>query len=198
MKDSAKPASPKTPRKPSGDGDRGGGNDSPIASIVTRRLVLRPPTIDDFDDLAALWTDPSLLRYIGRASTQEEVWVRLLKYSGHWALFGFGYWMLREADSDRFIGEAGIAWQRRTGMTAHGDLPEAGWMLTSAAQGNGYAREALAAILDWTEARLSTRGVTCLIDPMNAASLRLAESQGFEKIGTMKIGESIVDQLLRR
>lgn len=186
MKGSAKPASRKMLRKPA------------VESIVTGRLVLRPPTIDDFDDLAALWTDPSLLRYIGRASTQEEVWVRLLKYSGHWALFGFGYWMLREADSDRFIGEAGIAWQRRTGMTAHGDLPEAGWMLTSSAQGNGYAREALAAILDWTEARLSTRGFTCLIDSMNEASLRLAESQGFKKFGTMKIGDSIVDAFLRR
>ena len=177
-----------SPRKPG----------SEAAAIVTKRLVLRPPTVGDFDDLAALWTDPSLLRYIGRASTQEEVWVRLLKYSGHWALFGFGYWMLREADSGRFIGEAGVAWQRRTGMTAHGGLPEAGWMLTSPAQGKGLAREALAAILDWTEDRLGQRGVTCLIDPMNEASVRLAESQGFKKFGTIKIGESIVDEFLRQ
>jgi RimJ/RimL family protein N-acetyltransferase len=154
--------------------------------------------IGDFDDLAALWTDPSLLRYIGRTNTQEEVWVRLLKYSGHWALFGFGYWMIHEADNHTFIGEAGIAWQRRTGLTAHADLPEAGWMLTSAAQGNGFAREALAAILDWTDQRLGTRGITCLIDPRNEASLRLAQSQGFEKSGTTQLGESIVEQLLRR
>lgn len=188
MNSPANPASRATSRKP----------DRPTASIVTGRLVLRPPTVDDFDDLAALWTDASLLRYIGRASTQEEVWVRLLKYSGHWALFGFGYWMLHEADSGRFIGEAGIAFQRRTGMPAHGDLPEAGWMLRSSAQGNGFAREALAAILNWTEPRLGATGVTCLIDPMNEASFRLAESQGFKKTGTVKIGESIVEQLLRR
>jgi RimJ/RimL family protein N-acetyltransferase len=166
-------------------------------SIVTNRLILLPPTVDDFDLLAALWTDPSLLRYIGRASTQEEVWVRLLKYSGHWALFGFGYWMLREADSGRFIGEAGVAWQRRTGMTAHDNLPEAGWMLASCAHGKGFAREALGAILDWTEARRGQRGVTCLINPMNAASVRLAESQGFRKFGTTRMGESVVDEFLR-
>lgn len=198
MKSPPNPAPRKTLRKSGARADRGEDTNHPTPSIVTPRLVLRPPAVGDFDDLAALWADPSLLRHIGRPSTREEVWARLLKYSGHWALFGFGYWMLRETASGRFLGEAGIAWQRRTGMTAHGGLPEAGWMLTTSAQGNGFAREALAAILDWTEKRVSTRGVTCLIDPGNEASLRLAESQGFKKFGRMKIGESIVDEFLRR
>jgi RimJ/RimL family protein N-acetyltransferase len=188
-----------SPHKPSAsDAERRGSENHAIASIVTSRLILRPPSVADYDNLAALWTDPSLLRYIGRPSTPEEVWVRLLKYSGHWALFGFGYWMVREADTETFIGEAGVAWQRRTGMTAHSDLPEAGWMLTSSAQGKGFAREALAAVLDWTLERLEHKAVTCLIDPKNEPSLRLAASQGFKKFGTTRIGETIVDEFVRQ
>lgn len=33
--------------------------------LVTDRLVLNAHTLDDFDDLAAMWADPQVVRYIG-------------------------------------------------------------------------------------------------------------------------------------
>ena len=80
---------------------------APIAPpIETPRLSLRGHTIEDFADSAAMWGDPNVTRFIGgRPFSEEEVWSRLLRYAGHWALKGFGYWVVRERSSGRFVGE---------------------------------------------------------------------------------------------
>ena len=57
-----------------------------------------------------MWADPEVTRYIGgRPFGVEEVWTRLLRYAGHWALLGYGYWAVIEKSSGRFVGEAGLA-----------------------------------------------------------------------------------------
>lgn len=41
-----------------------------IAPVLhTARLTLSPPTVGDFDDIAALWADPVVARYTGAASS---------------------------------------------------------------------------------------------------------------------------------
>jgi len=146
-------------------------------SIKTKRLILDPATLDDFQDIHALWNDPATLVFLGDPSTEEEAWSRLLKYIGHWSAFGFGFWMLREATTGRYVGEAGLAYHKRN----LGSDPEAGWALAGAGQGKGYAREALAAIFSWADVHLSAARTICLVDPANLASVRLAESIGFQK-----------------
>ena len=65
--------------------------------IETERLVLRPHAATDFDGVYALWADPLVMRHIlGRPSTREESWSRLLRYAGHWSLLGFGFWAMPE------------------------------------------------------------------------------------------------------
>jgi RimJ/RimL family protein N-acetyltransferase len=157
-------------------------------ALATPRLTLRRPVEADFPDMLALWSDPDLLRFIGRPATHAEVWARLLKYVGHWSLFGFGYWMLRETDTGRFAGEISLSYQKRTDMPDAGDAPETGWMLASAAQGRGLASEALAAVLGWADAHLPAPRTTCLIDPGNSASVRLATAQSYRRIGPVSLG----------
>lgn len=117
-----------------------------MTAITTQRLVLRPPVEADLTDMLTLWGDARVLQHIGGPNTRDQVWARLLKYAGHWSLFGFGYWLVLDAATGVFLGEAGIAFQRRDEDS--GD-PEAGWALTFGAQGKGYASEALGAILAW-------------------------------------------------
>ena len=45
----------------------------------------------------------------GQPFAAEDVWSKLLRYAGHWALLGFGYWAIEEKSSGRFVGEAGFA-----------------------------------------------------------------------------------------
>jgi RimJ/RimL family protein N-acetyltransferase len=153
---------------------------TPDNTIETERLILRPHRAEDFDDLAALWADPEVTRFIGgRPSTAEESWARLLRYGGLWGLLGFGYWAVRERATGRFVGEVGFADFHR-GLGFDG-VPETGWVLAPRAQGRGQAGEAVRAALAWADARSWLRTV-CIIDPDNAPSLRLAEACGFREV----------------
>jgi RimJ/RimL family protein N-acetyltransferase len=85
-----------------------------IPTLESSRLILRGPTLDDFAASLAMWSDPAVVRYFGRPPFgEEEVWARLLRYVGHWALLGFGYWVVVEKASGRFVGEVGFADLRR-------------------------------------------------------------------------------------
>ena len=78
-------------------------------TLETERLVLRAHRVEDFSDLAALWADPVVTRFIsGVPQTAEESWSRLLRYAGHWLLLGFGYWAVEEKATGNFLGEVGF------------------------------------------------------------------------------------------
>lgn len=58
-------------------------------------------------------------------------------------------------------------------------LAEARWALYPEAWGKGIVREAMTAIVDWYAGTQSTRPVTCIVNPDNSSSIRLAEKLGF-------------------
>src|SRR3954463_15564591 len=101
-----------------------------IPTLQTTRLTLRGPGLADFAASAALWADPEVTRFItGRPATAEEVWTRLLRYVGHWALLGFGYWVVQETASGRFVGEVGFADYHREMEPSLAGSPEIGWVI---------------------------------------------------------------------
>lgn len=165
-----------------------------IPEIVSARLVLRRHVEGDLDASAAMWGDAEVVRHIGgRAFTREEVWHRVLRYLGHWSLRPFGYWAIHERTGDRFVGEIGLAdWKR--GNVDLGS-PEAGWALTPAAQGRGYATEAIGAMLAWADA-LPIEKTCCIIQSGNIASIRLAERFGYVAAPTLVNANLIVYERL--
>jgi RimJ/RimL family protein N-acetyltransferase len=150
-----------------------------IPTLTTARLILRPHRREDFDACAALWADPLVTRFIqGRPQTREEVWARLLRYAGHWAWLGHGYWAVEEGG--RFIGELGLADFQRQMQPPLG-VPELGWALSPAVHGRGYATEALQAVLTWADANLDAAETACIVAPENLVSLRVAEKLGYRQ-----------------
>jgi RimJ/RimL family protein N-acetyltransferase len=171
------------------------GREAPV--IETRRLLLRGVQTDDFADSLSMWSDPTVARFIGgKPSTAEEVWSRILRYAGIWSLMGIGYWVVREKDSGRFVGEAGLADFRRDMTPSLDGRPEAGWALASWAHGKGFATEAVQAVLSWADAHPALRRTVCMIDPANAASLRVAQKCGYTEFAraTYKGSPSILFQ----
>jgi RimJ/RimL family protein N-acetyltransferase len=167
---------------------------SPV-TIDTARLTLRPHRIEDFAESAALWADPIVVRHIGgKPFTEEASWGRVLRYIGHWAALGFGYWVVREKDSGRFVGEVGFADFKRAIEPSFGGAPEMGWVLAPSTHGRGYATEAVRAALAWAEAHFGrAQRVVCMIDPDNEASRRVALRCGFaETARTVYNGEPVV------
>ncbi|UBV45421.1 GNAT family N-acetyltransferase (plasmid) [Deinococcus taeanensis] len=163
----------------------------PSAPVLhTERLLLRGHQESDLDDCAALWSDPDVTRYTtGAPLTRQEVWTRLLRHPGHWALFGFGYWLAFERTSGRFVGEVGTARFKRdllTGRPALDAVPEAGWVLMPWCHGQGFASEAVRAVLDWRDTALGPGRTFCIIQPENAPSLRLAARVGFQVDETVR------------
>ena len=148
--------------------------------LETDRLIMRPHVRADFDDSFAMWSDPEVTRFIGgQPFTREEVWSRLLRYVGHWTMLDFGYWAVRDKASGSFVGEIGFAnFQRQTEPSLDG-MPEVGWALTSAAQGHGYATEAVRAAVKWADAKWPAADTACIIAPDNTASLRVAQRCGY-------------------
>ena len=96
------------------------------------------------------------------------------QHTGHWALLGYGYWAVTDRDSGRFLGAAGFGDYLRDIDPPIDGTPEAGWVMTTAAQGLGLAREAVGAALDWADRHLPAPRTVCIISPDHAASLRLA------------------------
>jgi RimJ/RimL family protein N-acetyltransferase len=150
--------------------------------IDTPRLRLRGHRLDDFAACSAMWADPAVTRYIGgRPFSTEESWTRFLRYAGCWAMMGFGFWALEEKSTGLFLGELGFADFKRDMQPSFGDVPEAGWVLTTAAHGKGYATEALRAATAWGDESPQAPRTVCMIHPDNAPSIRVAEKCGYRE-----------------
>ena len=153
-----------------------------VPVLETERLRLRGHRLDDFSALAAMWADPIVVRHTtGKPQTREEVWSRLLRYAGHWAMLGFGFWVVEDKSTSEFLGELGFLDFKREITPPLGSTPEIGWILASHAHGKGYGTEAVRAVIAWGEEHFGRVRTACLIHPENAASLRVAEKCGYRE-----------------
>jgi len=151
-----------------------------IPTLETPRLRLRPYHLEDFDAYAEMWADPAVVRFIGGTPfSREASWTRFLRQIGLWHHLGFGFFALESRGTGAFVGEAGFHDLRRAITPSLEGTMEAGWALTAAAQGQGLAEEAMRAALGWADEHGAGSRFTAIIDPGNAASLRVAEKLGF-------------------
>lgn len=153
-----------------------------VPVIETPRLRLRGHRLRDYVNCVELWGDPQVTQYIGgKPLTAEEAWVRLLRYVGHWALLGFGYWVIEDKATGAFLGEGGFQENHRDIEPSLKGMLETGWVFLPRAHGKGYATEAVCAMHAWKDANLPEKKVCCMIDEPNAASLRVAEKCGYRQ-----------------
>lgn len=154
-----------------------------VPVLETCRLILRGHRLNDFAPCAAMWADPQVIRYIGgQPLTEEEVWSRLLRYVGHWAWMGFGYWVAEQKETGNLVGEIGFADYKRDLEPSLKGVPEIGWVLASRAHGRGYATEAVRAVVAWGDTHFSSARTVCIIAPENAASIRVAVKCGYREL----------------
>jgi RimJ/RimL family protein N-acetyltransferase len=152
-----------------------------VPVIHTPHLTLRGHRLEDYEDCCAMWGDPIVTQHIGgKPSTRQQTWSRVLTYGGHWAMLGFGYWVIEETATHRFVGEVGFADFKRDIAPSMQGVPELGYALTPAFHGKGYATEAMQAAIAWLEGNFNVPRTVCLIDPANAASIRVAEKCGYK------------------
>jgi len=151
-----------------------------IPVLTTERLVLRPHRAEDLDAVAAMAADAEVMRHIGGvAQPREDIWRRMLCGPAMWMLLGYGYWVVERRADGVVIGQLGFADFKRAMEPNIEGIPELGYVFAAHAHGQGYASEGVAAALRWAdETRLADHYVA-IIDPDNAASIRVIEKAGF-------------------
>ncbi len=146
-------------------------------TLITDRLLLRPPIEGDLDAWAAFMNDPEAARFLGGAQPRAVAWRTLAAVAGSWALHGFGMFSVIERSSGRWIGRLG-PW-----CPAEWPGTEVGWGLARDAWGRGYAEEGAIAAIDWAFDVLHWTQIIHCIDPANTPSVNLAKRLGSAKIG---------------
>jgi RimJ/RimL family protein N-acetyltransferase len=150
--------------------------------LETSRLVLRGHDQSDLDHSLRMWRDPAVTRYLGgKPLSEEDVWQRLLRYAGSWALLEYGFWLVQERSTGAFVGEVGFHELKRDTQPSFSGTPEIGWGVLPEFQGRGLAREAVEAAVRWGDASIRNDKTVCIIHPQNVASIRIAQGFGFEK-----------------
>lgn len=151
-------------------------------TLTTARLTIRPLALADFEAYTAAWADPELTRFIGGEPRDRTTsWGKFLMGAGLWPILGYGYWTFADRETGAFLGNGGLAQFERGVAELIGHV-EAGWAFIPQAWGQGYATEALTAVLEWADGALDVREIRAIIDHDNTASIRVAEKLGFAKL----------------
>ena len=163
--------------------------------LETERLVLRMLRESDFEAYARIGADPEVARYLGNGKplTRHEAWRSLAAHIGHWALRGYGMLAIEEKASGAFVGRAGFF--NPEGWPGF----EIGWTLARESWGRGYATESARRLLAYAFTDLARDHVISVIQPENAASIRVAERIGetFERRMDLLGGEVLIYGIAR-
>ena len=162
--------------------------------VKTERLCLRRIEVADLPSLGRIYTDRECMRFYSGTKSPAEIhtWFQKLAFDSY-DRHGFGLWAVINASSGEVIGDCGITLQN----TPAGSEPEIGYHLWRDFWGKGFATEAVGAALAWGGKNFPDKRITCMIDPGNTASLRVAARLGFREFARTKFhGEPII--LLQR
>ena len=165
--------------------------------VVTERLELWLPREDDIADMLAIVADPHTHRYLAPMGTTGSHLSRILRNTGSWVIYGYGLCAVKFIGDDRPIGNCAIFHSHRDLGADFDGWPEAGWIIGARHEGKGIASEAMQGLLEWFDAAHG-REIVCLIEPGNAASLRLAEKLGFAPMREAILSDGDAALLLQR
>jgi RimJ/RimL family protein N-acetyltransferase len=158
-----------------------------VPILETERLRMRGWRPEDHAPFSAFLADEDSARFIGGACGPEDAWRRMATQLGHWALRGYGSWVLEEKATGAWIGYSGLwyplGWADREVM----------WGLMATARGRGYATEAALRARAFAYETLQWPTAVSYIAPENEPSRRVAERLGARFEGQAKLRLTVAD-----
>ena len=152
----------------------------PAPWLETLRLSMRTFTLDDFDDLYALNSDPRVMKYIadGTVSTRHEAAGALRRFVRYPTLYpDLGVWHTSRRDTGAFIGFFALNY---TGKST--DI-EVGYRLLHDAWGLGFATEGATALVHFGFDDLGLDRIIGVTAPGNTASQSVLMKAGLADQG---------------
>ncbi|WP_189644735.1 GNAT family N-acetyltransferase [Luteimonas gilva] len=154
------------------------------------RVRLRGPRREDADAVFALFSDPAVMRYWSRPPmiVRDEAAALIAEMQEAFAERDKLNWVVVDK-RDEAIGTCTLF--RFDARHRHAEL---GYALRSDLWGQGLAREAASAALDWAFRTLRLHRVEADIDPRNEASRRILRRLGFVSEGVLRERFFVGDQ----
>lgn len=146
--------------------------------LETNRLVVRGWRDGDLLPFADVCADPRVMATLGPIMDRDETQALIGRLRAMQERHGHTFWALERREDGRFLGFCGLV------MGNAGPIEgkvEIGWRLSHDAWGQGYAREAAAASLDWGFANLDTDRIWAITTPGNIRSWGLMERLGLKR-----------------
>jgi RimJ/RimL family protein N-acetyltransferase len=140
--------------------------------LGTDRLRLRAPRREDEEAFIGMLLDEDVSRFVFGPFDRSSAWRSFAASIGHWALLGYGQFIVERLDTGTFAGRVGLV--NMPGWPAL----EIAWTLDRSAWGKGYAVEAAEAVRHHAIETLTPQRLISLVDPHNIRSVRVAERLG--------------------
>ncbi|MCB0580227.1 MAG: GNAT family N-acetyltransferase [Phaeodactylibacter sp.] len=147
--------------------------------LHTPRLLLRWLCPDDLEDFLEYRSDPAVLRYQSMSPMSRAQAARFIKSQAHKALGKAGAYQqigIERQSDGKLVGDCAL--KLRAGEPR---IAEVGYTVNPAFQGQGYATEAVGALVGELFGRLGIHKVAALVDARNPASFRVLEKLGFAR-----------------
>jgi len=144
--------------------------------LETQRLLFRHLTLDDLEELYALYSDPEIRKYFPEGvlkldDTREELEWHM---HGHPDYPKLGLWATIQKETGKFIGRCGLLPWEIEGKSE----VEIAYLLDKSFWHQGLATEAANGIMHYAFWTLNLPRLICLIDPENIPSQKVAERIG--------------------
>ena len=145
-------------------------------------MLLRGFREDDLDEHAAILSDPVVMEHFdGHLFGREDSWRRLLGGVGLWSLQGTGLLAAERKADGKLVGHVGLFDYHREITPSIEGVPELGYIFAAEVHGQGIAREACDALLQWADQTLDADETVAIISMSNTPSMKLAERLGYDR-----------------
>jgi ribosomal-protein-alanine N-acetyltransferase len=163
--------------------------------LLTARLSLRRPTMEDVDTIHSIHSDRRACAHnlADLLTTRADAEDRHRRWDEHWRRHGFGYWAVRPRDIGQPsapLGFCGIKVMRLRDV----EVLNLFYRFDPSAWGDGFGTEAATAVVDWATSHLPDRTIVARVRPDNTASLRVAARAGLHRAEHLDVqGEDGLD-----
>lgn len=140
--------------------------------LKTSRLILKLLTENDLDDLVQLNLDPDVRAFFSDGvQTVEQTKKRMLEFIDNYNKYNLPCFVILEKNSNTFLGRCGFS------LIEFHEV-EVGYLIHKNYWGNGYATEALNALLSWAKDNIDHPYIIAFTPSAHVASQRVMEKCG--------------------
>lgn len=148
----------------------------------TERLILRPVTPSDLDDLFRIYGDPATNTFNPSGPYPDIAHARavLTRWLHHWDKYAFGQWAISLTDApEKVIGFGGLSVSTYADIT----INNLGYRFSTEAWGKGLATELSHYAVRYGFEELNLNAISGVVRPDHEASQKVLMKAGLKRVG---------------